>query len=349
MMEKHIKTLAICISLLILVFGFTGCRINLDAIGEGPKMDNTIDTLLKAIQENDSDTIIQLFSEGVREEVGVEKLKEGVEYLHTFLKGDIVSREDSPISAGETISSGKKQRILYPNYKIITASDIYSIRFTYYTIDNTTPDYKGLFSLWVFNEPVRENIYMKEDFKGIYMPRKIKESERDIPHEYKTEYGAFTVPAGYYKDETISTDEKYYFTLDDIVLSGVIYNHFSIAIMDSEYGINELAAFREYALEDISDKKSKRREVVDYRTYAADAYIEEDQAEATVQGYPILRFSILEGSKTADKFFYIIGDNKYVLVQYTRTSRGSTPEGIKDEESMMDAVEALVDSFVWAE
>ena len=343
MMKKNIRFLIISILSLALATGLASCRVNFNAIGEGPKMDNTMDTLLKAIQENDPDTIIQLFSEGVRKEVGDEKLEEGAEYLFALLEGDIVSKESSSRKAGETRNRGKTQRALYPNYKVVTTSDIYWAGFIFYTVDSITPDYSGTYNLWIKKESDRDFVYIRENFMGIYKPRTINDSEKDIPHEYKTEYGSFTVPAGYYKDDTVSTNEKYYFTVNEAVLRDVIYNHFSAAIMESEYEVNDIDAFHDYALADVNEIVSKSGR------YNADVSIEEEQIEETAQGYPLLKLSVIDGNKLADKFFYIIGNKKYVLVQYTRTSNGSTPEGIEDEISMIAAAAALVDSFVWAD
>ena len=76
-------------------------------------------------------------------------------------------------------------------------------------------------------------------------------------------------------------------------------------------------------------------------------HLEEPQARKTAQGYPMQEYDFVDRGFPVDKFYFIIGDKKYVLVQYTHTS------GYRDlsdeEKAMIAAAESLVDSFVWAE
>ena len=311
MKEKDLKRecyrIAIFMSVFFLLFGLTGCRADADA-----QMNKTIDTLVKAIQENDSDTIVQLFSEAVREEVGDEELVDGVEYLHSILIGDVLATEINSGIKGENNYGEIKQRILNFGARVTTNSGEYVFRVVLYTKDNSTPDYTGMYSLVVFKEPVRDFLYIKNDFVGIYVPRTVDESERNIPHKFNPSFGSFTVPSGYYKDDSISTDDKYFFTVEDVVLSDAIYNCFSVTFTQSEYGIDETDTIQSHLLKDLNDSLNKIRDPYGTFYVESDISVEENPAQVTAQGYPLLRYTIVADGKPIDEYIYIIGDKKWI-------------------------------------
>jgi len=344
---KCIKYYIVILLFLVMTVGMSGCYIDLSQIGEDSTMDKITNTLINAIQENDSDTIKQLFSNGVRETVGDEKLDKGVEYLHVLLNGEIVSSERFSQSAGTTIRGGEKQRRIKYTYKVTTTSGTYQLGLIYYITDNITPDYKGLYQLWIKRDSENEYVYIQDDFMGIYMPRVIDESDQNIPHTYNNVFGTFTVPAGYYKDESVSNVNTYYFTIEEIALSDAFSNFFSISFARSEYVANEIDSFREYAKNELNNRILTDREP-DGRVYY-DAVIEEGPDGKTAQGYPLLTFSIKnDGDTLIDKFYYIVGDKKYVVVNYAYTNRSVSFEQSQDSNSMIEAAKSLVDSFVWA-
>jgi len=313
-------------------------------------MDKTANTLLKAIQENDSGAVKGLFSKGVREEVGDGKLDQGIEYLHSVLEGDIVSADKVSQMASGANKYGKKQRDLHPIYTVTTTSGVYGLGFIYRVEDSITPDYKGLYQLWMDKESEKEYGYIKDSFMGIYVPRVIDGAERDKPQEYKTNYGTFTVPAGYYKDDSVSTNDISYFTIEQIALSDAVYHYFSVTFADSDFGANDIDAFREYATKELNDRILYGRKL-DGFIYYSNSYIKEDPEGKTAQGYPLLTYSIMNGSEDTlvDKYYYIIGDNKYVLVDFAYTTRSPNFEQSDDGKSMLTATESLINSFIWAD
>ena len=343
-MTKNFMVLAISLFILVVAISIAGCSEGYDR----NRMDKTMDVLLKAIQKKDTEGIKQLFSKGVREEVGDEKLEKGVEYLYSVFEGDIVSKERSSDTPKRVMDHGKEQRVLTYVYTVKTTSDIYRIRFISHTEDEITPDFKGMFNLWIRKESEINYGIVKNEFMGIYVPRAIDKSERGIPHEYKTEYGTFTVPSGYYKDDTVSTYEKYYFTVESVVMNDAIYDCFSVSFNSCEFDLNMLESFQDYVLGTLDESLHRYRDPYgDSYVAGVDYAIEKNLEGETVQGYPLFKYTIKGGSGNAlvDTYYYVVGDKKYMLVhQYFYTT------GIRDEEnSMTTAVESLVDSFVWSD
>ena len=346
--KKYPKALAAVVLLLAMAVGLAGCRVNFDGIGEGARMDKTVNALVEAIQENDPDAVTQLFSKAVREEIGDERLKEGTGYLHALLEGDTVSIKQISRSAGETNNGLKKRRYLHPYYRVVTTSDTYLMQYIFYTVDRITPDYIGMFNLWVIKESDKDRGYIRDDEMGIYMPRTIDGSELGVPHEYRTEYWSFTVPAGYYKDDSVSTDDKYYFTIEEVILSDVIYSHFSIAFANSDIGANGLDTFRDNVLIGLNDKLHYLEEPYGELS-SGDEYTVEELVEETAQGYPLLKYSIVRDGKLLHKYYYIIGDMKYALAQYTFQRKPDSSGQPDAEKPIIAAAESLVDSFVWVD
>jgi len=347
---RNVKKTVISILVLVLLIGLAICSASFNWGNEDLKMEKTVNTLLNAIQQNDSDAVIQLFSEAVREEIGDEKLEKGVEYLHSFFEGEIISIETNAKKIGENNYDGKRQRILSPNYEITTTTDNYIMWLVFYTKDNSTPSYTGLFNIEIYKESSRPYVFLRKSFMGIYVPRTIDESEKDKPQEFNTNFGSFTVSSGFYKDDSISTDDKYYFTVEDVVLIDVIYNHFSVTFARSDYDINEIRSFQDHVLEELKNGLDRIGDPYGeyYPSVGNEYQIMEHPVAETAQGYPLLKFSIMKGNIPVEKHYYIMGDRKYVLVQYVYTTGIYKSERTDEEEAMTTAVESLVDSFVWA-
>jgi hypothetical protein len=343
------KNLIPCLLLLIIALVVGGCNIGFGGrITERSQMDKMANTLVMGIQENDSDTIKQLFSKGVCEEVGDEKLDIGVAYLHTFLEGDIISCEYFSHVARITNDDWKKRRALDCVYKVTTTVDTYKMYFLYNKTDTITPDHKGMLNLWMSRDSVEFYGVVRDEFKGIYVPLTIDDAEKNIPHEYKTDYGIFTVPAGYYKDESLPSDNVYYFTVEGIVMSDVKYNYFSISSGVSEYGLNETESFRDSIFANLSDKLNRKNGPYD-TVYINGTVINENPRAKTAKGYPLQEYSFVYLNTPDEIYYYIIGEKKYALVQYTYISGARSDERTEEEKSMIAAAESLVDSFVWAE
>jgi len=157
------------------------------------------------------------------------------------------------------------------------------------------------------------------------------------------------VPAGYYLDDSLSTDEKYYFSLEGVALRDMIFTHFNLSFGQSNYGINEQESFRDEMISYLwREKRFQYREPYSISYSGGNTDLEITQEGETAQGYPMLEFTFYQQNTIpVDKFYYIMGDKKYVLVQYSYLS-GAMELG-DEEKAMIAAAESLVDSFVWAE
>ena len=170
MSKEMIKTLMILggITLVLIVITVSGRGEN--NYRNALLMDKTVDSLLEAIQVKDSDSIKHFFSEGVREEVGEEKFDKGIEYLYSLFDGDIVFKE-MVYDYGKGRANdgfGRKRVVVRYLYSVKTTVDTYKINIIYYTVDTITPDFKGMYSLWIQKES--ESYGIGYDFMGIYVP-----------------------------------------------------------------------------------------------------------------------------------------------------------------------------------
>ena len=171
MKKELVKTLIITaiiftITFLLFVPSYDENRYRNDKI-----VDNTVTAFLEAIQERDSGGIKQLFSQGVRDEIGDEKLEEGIRYLFSIFEGEVISYEIKPYGLGKEGEGWGKKRII-ADYKFIleTTEDSYRIYIVYYTKDTITPDFKGLYQIRMEKESDISNDLLSRRFMGIYVP-----------------------------------------------------------------------------------------------------------------------------------------------------------------------------------
>jgi len=355
---RRIFLVSSMLSVMILVFSCCGQSNNAEKyriewnsglpITQELQVEKQLNTLIKALKEKDSETIKSLFSKGVRAEVGDSKMEYGAEYLISYFEGDVISVKEITTSTHTTSDIGERRVILGSSFTINTTADTFRLFFYYHISNSINSEYNGMYQLSM--EKVTDEIKggMRPEFVGIYVPRKIDVADKNIPHKYSMPYGTFTVPAGYYLDESISTDEKYYFSIESVNLSDCTYNNFSISLGQSDYGLDEFEVFRDSILPGLRERRIQSREPFG-GSYSDGTILEETQGEKTKQGYVLLKYSFVTNGRPQDKFYYIVGDKKYILVQYSYAGGyiGGEPE--PEETAMIAAAESLVDSFVWAE
>ena len=305
--------------------------------------------LLDGLLEKSTDEITQIFSKAVRESVGDAGLEGGAEYLISIFEGDLVKVREHGISYRNTKEYLKRREVQSGLFSITTTIGEYELNFKYYAKDSITPEFKGMYQLYLCKTSDKIRGGLCADFMGIYVPNQIEDADKNIPHEYRNAYGTFTVPAGYYLDDSLSTDEKYYFSLEGVALRDMIFTHFNLSFGQSNYGINEQESFRDEMISYLwREKRFQYREPYSISYSGGNTDLEITQEGETAQGYPMLEFTFYQQNTIpVDKFYYIMGDKKYVLVQYSYLS-GAMELG-DEEKAMIAAAESLVDSFVWAE
>ena len=344
--RKRKIIILVTVLVLIVVFVFPGfIIIDFGGISDNMKINNALTTLLSAIEKKDGDKIKNLFSEGVINEVGDEALDRGVEYIFEVFQGKVLSKKEFNTSRGRTKEDYKKRRIIETSYIVTTDIDVYRIWFVYHTINTITPGFQGMYQLIVQKETDKEYGYLRDDFMGIYVPRFIEESEKNIPHYFQTEFGNFTLPAGFYKDDSLSDGDKLYFSVGEVDLGVVGYDFFTISFGETDYGINDIEAFRDTKYKELNDLYSEYPNKI----YYDGIIIEIHDVSETEQDHPLQIFSVTRGGYLLEKYYYIIGENKYTLVFYSQTPPYQNPELEEKQKSMMAAVESLVNSFVWAD
>jgi len=309
---------------------------------DGAIIESRVKTIIKAIEKQDAEMITDLFSRTVINEVGIDKIQEGAAYLLTVLEGNVLSIEDFSVVTNKEFEGGKGRRFYKQVYYITTDVDVYWVSFIYYTKDSITPEKRGMHQLAISNLAYKIYSYLRSDFIGIYVPPESSEAERDIPHEYETSFGFFSIPAGYYKEASQSVDEKFYFSVGNVDLSAVNYEYFSLSLRESDNKLDDMEGFRNKNIANLNDLVKG-----DGVKYGSDCRVEETYFGETKQGYPLQVLSIIRNTTLLEKHYFIMADQKYILVHYKRFPISNALDD--DEQAMLDAVESVVNSFVWAE
>jgi len=341
--RKRKGIILIIVIVLIVVFVFPG--VDFGGISENMKRSIALSTLLNAIEKKDGDKIKNLFSEGVINEVGDESLERGIEYLFEVFQGKVLSKKEFNTSREGTTDDYKKRRIIRTSYIVTTDIDVYRIYFVYHTKDAITPEFLGMFQLIIQKEDTHYTL--RRDFMGIYVPNIVDENEKNSSHEFINDYGTFIIPAGFYKDVSLSGDNKYYFTTENVVLSDIIYSYFSISFKQSDFSSNEIADFERHVLSFLNEALKGNREIND-NSYPSDSIIEENVIGETKNGYPFVVYSIVRGASIVEKFYFVLGEKKYMIVHLSFIPSSFGRDLNSDELSMISAIESLVDSFMWA-
>jgi len=335
------KKLIIASLVVVLILGGVGCLLFAMGAFDGMIINSRVQTIVKAIEEQNPDKIVDLFSQSVVEQVGLERLKEGADHLFTVIEGNVLSIEDSSVVSHREYKSGKARRFYKQTYYITTDIDVYWVSFIYYTSDRIEPKNKGMYQLTIQNKLDWVNNVLRDDFIGIYVPPIVDEYDNDISHKYEASFGTFIMPNGYYKEASQSSENHYYFTSANIDLSAVVYPYFSIYYEGIMYGLSDINDFHE-------ENITKLNNLIKKSEYSGgDYWVEESYNGETKQGYPLQILSIYRNTTIMEKHFFIIGDRKFVQVKFKRFSGFSELEPY--EQAMLEAAESVVNSFVWAE
>lgn len=151
------------------------------------------------------------------------------------------------------------------------------------------------------------------------------QSEQSTPLENETDFpGSYTVPEGWVKMEKYSTEDKIFY-VEEGHEDDELPDNISIEVGTNRYSADEHEKFRDA----IGRQLTMQLQDVDAELTGDGTYTEQD--------YIVYIFTISEAD-VVTKQYYIVGDQRYCLLQLTNFT-GS--------ETVNEAVQSMVDSFVW--
>lgn len=133
---------------------------------------NRLSELLTAISSQDADNIKALFSQTALLEA--ENFDEGVDYLFSLFKDEIVSIDCQKWYEEDSMEDGKKKRMLYSWHTVKTEEDTYIFFLVDCVKDEQTPNCMGLYTIRAINEKDKATQFTaySQDMviAGIYIP-----------------------------------------------------------------------------------------------------------------------------------------------------------------------------------
>ena len=110
-----------------------------------------IDTFYYAVQNKNTNGIKDVFSNRACVDAG--NMETQVNELFEFIKGDLISWdwEESPVVEDVSESGATTKHEMFW-FSLRTSEDIYSVFFSYYPVDESDPDNKGVCSMLILRE-----------------------------------------------------------------------------------------------------------------------------------------------------------------------------------------------------
>lgn len=143
----------------------------------------------------------------------------------------------------------------------------------------------------------------------------------------ETDYGSYVLPDGWYEFDQISTPEKLFYLKEGISTESVISN-ISIECGENKYAKDDHLEFRTALVQQLGEQAS----AADMQMTAGGSY--------TAAGDVLYVFTISDDESSTVQY-YIIGDNRYVLIHVTDLMDEKIPD--------VNAIAAsIADSFTWA-
>jgi hypothetical protein len=137
----------------------------LDKASDDKKADARLEQVIEAIQNSDKDGIKAMFSEQALNEA--KDIDERIDYLVTFIEGDIESWERIGGSVKERNEYGHKTILSRFRFNVYTDKEQYLFSIREYTSYTDQPENVGLYSLKIYNVKDDEPSFPDA---GIYMP-----------------------------------------------------------------------------------------------------------------------------------------------------------------------------------
>ena len=136
------------------------------------KADLRMEQLLETIQNKDHDTLKEMFSKRVLDEVN--DFDSSVEYLFGLIQGNVESWERDRFGSDGSIENGKKSTRLRSWYTVTTNKGKYMFFIIDFTIDTIDPDNAGLYMIRAIRAEDEETqfagTWQDMEIPGIYKP-----------------------------------------------------------------------------------------------------------------------------------------------------------------------------------
>jgi hypothetical protein len=139
---------------------------------EDKKADARIEQILAAIKDKDREAMKALFSKQALDENN--DFDNGIDYLFSFLQGDVKSWKRDKWSSDESVRNGKKSVMLRSWYTVSTDKNKYMFFVIDFTEDTINPNNAGVYTLRVIKAEDKETQFgYWQDMKiaGIYKPK----------------------------------------------------------------------------------------------------------------------------------------------------------------------------------
>ena len=158
-MKKIFISLVLILSMLFAgSCSLIGSRTNmLDKMDDGEAADARLELVLEAIKNEDKDALESMFSQTALQES--DDFDGSMEYLFSFVQGDVVSWERYAFSVGETIDHGESTKSNYVWYKVNMDQQEYYMYFVQWTVDTEHPENVGIYALRVVKAEDDENLF----------------------------------------------------------------------------------------------------------------------------------------------------------------------------------------------
>ena len=159
----------------------------------------------------------------------------------------------------------------------------------------------------------------RSDESGDYSKSDGENSDLEIPDTYK-------VPEGWVKAEEYSTDDKYFYCRSGEE-SNQQPDNIAISVGENDYKAQDHMKFKDAILSQLMDQlDGSGAEINGDGTY-------------TDQDYVLYIFTVTETNGMVTKFYYIVDDYRFCMVQSTNV------DGAEDVDK---AAEEMVNSFTWS-
>lgn len=156
---------------------------------------------------------------------------------------------------------------------------------------------------------------------SIFTPSNVEEKNFTIDG-----YGSFNISDNYMIREDHSTKDKPFF-VDKKDEHSSRPNNISANGGTNYYGTEEVLKFKTAIMSQMAQQAKAYNAVLT------------SSGSTNDNGYDVLRFN-LEGEDQKSILFYIVGDHKYFLIH-------ATIFDLNDEESVIEAAEYMVNTFIW--
>jgi len=137
-----------------------------------------VERVIEALQSDDAEDIVTLFSERAMKEVGRDNLLAGAEYSCDAVGGNIIEWDASNASKLNSIANGKVRTVTTMDCIVYTDEDTYYIYYRDVIIDENHPERVGIDQLRIEDDWASSHWPYASDVVGIYCP------ENSSPGEY---------------------------------------------------------------------------------------------------------------------------------------------------------------------